>query len=66
MCKLQRKSPYRFALNAEESQWSTKYNSNSFQPVDPNEEKLVLQLPETEIVTAKPKDESDNKVIALC
>lgn len=58
--KMQRKNQFRFSLNAEESQWSTKFNANSFQPLSPNEKpKSSNNLPEVEIVTASPMSDSD-------
>lgn len=56
----QKRNQFRFSLNAEESQWSTKYNSNSFQPINSNEKpKVENDSPEVEIVTASPMLDSD-------
>lgn len=57
---LQRKNQFRFSLNAEESQWSTKFNSNSFQPLSASDKtKVANDLPEVEIVTASPMSDSE-------
>lgn len=57
---MQRKNQFRFSLNAEESQWSTKFNANSFQPIGLNEKpKVIGNSPEVEIVTAAPMSDSD-------
>jgi len=61
-----RKNQFRFSLNAEESQWSTKYNSNSFQPLSLNEkQKSADNLPEVEIVTASPMSESEKEMYSF-
>lgn len=64
---IQKKYPFRFSLSAEESQWSTKLNSNSFQPVDSSSEEKQQQQqplpqPDVEIVTASSVPEGDDKV----
>lgn len=56
----QRKNQFRFSLNAEESQWSTKFNSNSFQPLSSSDKtKMGNDLPEVEIVTASPMSDAE-------
>lgn len=65
LASVQKKNPYRFSLSAEESQWSTKLNSNSFQPVDASSEEKQSERqpqPDIEIVTASSLTESDDKV----
>lgn len=57
--QIQRKNQFRFSLNAEESQWSTKFNANSFQPLGLNEKPKVLSNSEVEIVTAAPMSDAD-------
>ncbi|XP_055315197.1 mucin-17 [Sitodiplosis mosellana] len=61
-----RKNQFRFSLNAEESQWSAKFNANSFQPLSPNEKsKSSNNLPEVEIVTASPMSDSEKETYSF-
>lgn len=59
-----RENTPRFRLETQESQWSTRFNQNSFQPVDNEKSKSFKNLDfddEQEIVTAS----SDNEKVKV-
>ena len=64
----------RFALDTQESQWSTNLNQNSFHPIDPDSKSKSLKdlfndvnVEEPEIVTAGPTvSNEDDSVQEVC
>lgn len=52
-----RENTPRFRLDTQESQWSSRFNQNSFQPVEEEKTKNSQFDDEQEIVTASPDDE---------
>ncbi|KAG5679364.1 hypothetical protein PVAND_008934 [Polypedilum vanderplanki] len=56
----------RFRLDTQESQWSTRLNHNSFQPIDEEKSKSIHSQEindEQEIVTAVPENENDTYLV---